>query len=110
MRKLQLLIICNLVFLGMSLSTHAQPGSKRVSIELQRAPIDSLIMELESQTGYHFYYDPAQFDSLRISVSVTNVSMQKVLERVFANSEYHFAIPEKQTYVLLTKGAIIKTD
>src|SRR3954466_6494900 len=108
MRKLQLLIIFNLFLLGVSFSAHAQPGSKRVSIELQGAPIDSLIMELESQTGYHFYYDPAQFDSLRVSVSVTNVSLQKVLELVFANSEYHFAIPEKQAYVLLTKGATIK--
>ncbi|AEW03017.1 TonB-dependent receptor [Niastella koreensis] len=109
MRKLQLLIICNLIFLGAGFTAHAQPGSKRVSIELQGAPIDSLIMELESQTGYHFYYDPTQFDSLRVSVSVTNVSLTKVLELVFANSEYHFAIPEKQAYVLLTKGATIKT-
>ena len=56
---------------------YPRSGRERVSIELQGAPIDSLIMELESQTGYHFYYDPAQFDSLRVSVSVTNVSLQK---------------------------------
>src|ERR1044072_5015454 len=107
MRNLPLLIICNLLLLGMGLSTHAQPGSKRVSIELQGAPIDSLITELEAQTGYHFYYDPTRFDSLRVSVSVTNVPLQKVLELVFANSEYHFAIPDKQAYVLRTKGAVI---
>jgi hypothetical protein len=109
MRKHQLLIAFNLIFLLVGFSAHAQPGSKRVSLELKSTPIDSLIMELESQTGYRFYYDPAQFDSLRISVSVTNVSMQKVLELIFANSDYHFAIPDKQAYVLLTKGATIKT-
>jgi hypothetical protein len=109
MRKLPLLIICNLISILVCVSLQAQPGAKSVRLELKEAPIDSLVAELESQTGYHFYYDPAQFDSLRISVSASNVSLQKVLELVFANSEYHFAIPEKQAYVLLTKGATIKT-
>jgi hypothetical protein len=110
MRQLSLLIFLNCIFLTTGLTASAQPGAKTVSIELKEAPIDSLITELEAQTGYRFYYDPAQFDSLRVSVSVTNVSMKRVLELVFANSEYHFAIPEKQTYVLLTRGATIKTS
>src|SRR5688572_10910862 len=104
MRQLSLLIVLNLIFLLTGLSVSAQPGAKRVSIELKAAPVDSLITELEAQTGYHFYYDPAQFDSLRVSLSVTDVSLQKVLELVFANSEYRFAIPEKQNYVFLTIG------
>jgi hypothetical protein len=110
MRQLQLFIVFTLVLLITGLTVTAQTDAKRVSIELKAAPIDSLVIELESQTGYHFYYDPAQFDSLRITVSASNVSLQKVLEQVFANSDYHFAIPEKQTYVLLTKGATIKTS
>jgi hypothetical protein len=110
MRQLPLFIFLNCIFLITGLTVSAQPGAKTVSIELKEAPIDSLITELEAQTGYRFYYDPAQFDSLRVSLSVTNVSLHKVLELVFANSEYHFAIPEKQTYVLLTKGATIKTS
>lgn len=110
MRKLPLLIFLNLFFLITGIAASAQSGSKRVSLELKGARIDSLVTELETQTGYHFYYDPAQFDSLQISISVSNVSLQKVLELVFANTEYHFAIPEKQTYVLLTRGAIIKTN
>ncbi|HEY8896937.1 MAG TPA: TonB-dependent receptor, partial [Niastella sp.] len=109
MRKLPLLILFFSAFLITGLSTSAQSGSRKVSIELKDAPIDSLVNELETQTGYHFYYDPAQFDSLRVSLSVSNISLQRVLELVFANSDYHFAIPENQTYVLLTKGAIIKT-
>jgi hypothetical protein len=110
MRNLPLLIFLNLFLLITALTASAQTGAKRVSLELKEAPVDSLITELETQTGYHFYYDPAQFDSLRVSISVSNVSLQKVLELVFANTEYHFAIPEKQTYVFLTKGAIIKTS
>lgn len=110
MRNLQLLILLNLIFLLAGLSTSAQTGSKRVSLELTDMPVDSLVAELEAQTGYHFYYDATQFDSLRVSISVSNVSLAKVLELVFENSEYHFAIPEKHTHVFLTKGAVIRTN
>lgn len=110
MRNLRLLIFLILFFLIACVTASAQPGSKLVSLELKGARIDSLVTELETQSGYRFFYDPAQFDSLQVSISVSNVSLQKVLELVFANTEYHFAIPEKQTYVLLTRGAIIKTN
>jgi hypothetical protein len=110
MRKLTLLILLTPALCIAGLSVKAQQSSaKRVTIDLKQAPIDSFVNELEMQTGYHFYYDPARFDSLRVSISVTNVPLPKVLELVFANSDYHFAIPEKQSYVLLTKGATIKT-
>jgi hypothetical protein len=109
MRKFRLLILFNLILFITCVSVNAQPNTKRVSVELKEASIDSLVHELEAQTGYHFYYNPVQFDSLRVSLSVTNISLQRVLELVFANSDYHFAIPEKQPYVLLTKGTIIKT-
>jgi hypothetical protein len=64
MRNLQLLIFLNLLLLITGITASAQPGAKRVSLELKGARIDSLVTELETQTGYHFYYDPAQFDSL----------------------------------------------
>ena len=109
MRTFRLLILFSHILLITCLSSNAQPDTKSVSVELKEASIDSLVHELEMQTGYHFYYDPVQFDSLQVSLSVTSISLHKVLELVFANSDYHFAIPEKQPYVLLTKGAIIKT-
>jgi hypothetical protein len=111
MRKLTLTVWCCCVFLSLALCVKAQqPSVKRVSLELKDVRIDTFVTELESQTGYHFYYDPAQFDSLRVSISVTNVPLSKVLELVFANSDYHFAIPENQNYVLLTKGIAINTS
>ena len=110
MRKLTLIILLTLICFVTNLSAKAQSTVKKISVELKDVTIESFVNELENQTGYHFYYDSTQFDSLRVSLSVTNVSLQRVLELVFANSDYHFAIPEKETYVLLTKGATIKTD
>src|SRR5438477_975124 len=110
MTKLTLLFSLCFAFLLAGFSTSAQQNNiPQVSVELKDVTIDTFVTELESQTGYHFYYDPAQFDSLRISISVTRVSLQRILELVFANSAYRFAIPEQQSYVLLTKGAVITT-
>src|SRR5436305_9937866 len=111
MRKLTLIILLTLICFITGLSTKAQQATaKKVSVELKEVTIENFVTELENQTGFHFYYDPAQFDSLRVSLSVTNVSLQRVLELVFANSEYRFAIPEKESYVLLTKGTTINTS
>jgi len=111
MRKLILIILLTPVCFSTSLSAKAQQATaKKVSVELKDVTIENFVTELENQTGFHFYYDPVQFDSLRVSLSVTNVSLQRVLELVFANSDYHFAIPEKESYVLLTKGTTIKTS
>ena len=111
MRKLILIILLTPVCFSTSLSAKAQQTTaKKVSVELKDVTIENFVTELENQTGFHFYYDPVQFDSLRVSLSVTNVSLQRVLELVFANSDYHFAIPEKESYVLLTKGTTIKTS
>ena len=64
MRKPTLLILLTAASLLTGFSVQAQQTiTKRVSLELKSVPIDTLVTELESQTGYHFYYDPAQFDS-----------------------------------------------
>lgn len=111
MRKLTLTVYCCCAFLVYGLSLQAQqPAGKRVSVELKDVRIDTFVTELEAQTGYRFYYDAAQFDSLRVTISVTNVSLQKLLDLVFANSAYRFAILDNQKYVLLTKGVAIRTS
>jgi hypothetical protein len=110
MRKPTLLILFHFVLSVATLTAQSQQSAgRKISVELQNVPIDSFVTEMENQTGYHFYYDPAQFDSLRVSISASNISLPHVLELVFANSEYHFAIPDNQRYVLLTKGATIRT-
>ncbi len=71
--------------------------------------IEQFIQELEAQTGFHFYYDPEQFDSVRINCTVNNLSLQKTLGLALANTTFHFSMDQHDN-LFLTKDKIIRTD
>lgn len=85
----------------------AQQSQKTISVNFRGANIEQFVAELESKSGYHFYYNPAQFDSLKVTLEVANVPLQTVLERSFRNTNFHYAITGQQ--VFMTKGREIQT-
>lgn len=104
---LVLLVFALLCCCGQAIARQADP--KRVYVALKDTTIDVIVQELERQTGYHFFYDPVQFDSIRISIAATNQPLQQVLEQTFSNTGFSFTILADREYVLLTKGVAIKT-
>ncbi len=42
----------------------------QVSVNFQQANIETVVSDLESKTGYHFYYDAVVFDSLRVTLQL----------------------------------------
>src|SRR5215216_4659010 len=79
------------------------------SAEFNEATIDRFVDELISKTGYHFYYDARQFDSLRINLMVKNEPLEKILDRAFLNTGFSFSIDQHKN-VFFVKGRAIKTD
>jgi len=65
MRKsyLTIIFICIIKLLAAQGNTE-----KNISVNFQQAPISEFVTDLELKSGYHFYYDPAQFDSLKITM------------------------------------------
>ncbi|HET9824417.1 MAG TPA: hypothetical protein VFP87_03740, partial [Chitinophagaceae bacterium] len=45
--------------------------------------IEQFARELETQTGFRFYYDQKQFDSVQINLSVKDQPLEKVLSLAF---------------------------
>lgn len=93
-----------LIFVKIAL---AQQTAKTFSVNFHGANIEQFSAELESKSGYHFYYDPAQFDSLKVTLEVANAPLQTILEQSFRNTSFHYAIVGQQ--VFLTKGREIQT-
>ncbi len=85
----------------------AQQPAKTFSVNFHGANMEQFVAELESKSGYHFYYNPVQFDSLKVTLEVVNVPLQTILDRSFRNTNFHYAIVEQQ--VFLTKGREIQT-
>jgi len=49
---------------------------------------------IESQTDYHFYFDPLYTDSLTINVAVENKTINSVLDEALAGTNFHYAIDQ----------------
>jgi outer membrane receptor protein involved in Fe transport len=104
MKKLYLLLFFFLVILK---SSFAQQGEeKTISVNFQQAKIEQFVRDLESKTGYHFYYDPMQFDSVKFTLQATDKSLKNVLDIAFQNTAFRYAIT-KQQQVFLTRGRVI---
>jgi hypothetical protein len=105
MRKVYLLSFCFLLFLQVATAQQ----NKLISVNYQQATIGQIVNDLESKSSYHFYYDPASFDSLKVTLQVNNKPVEGILDMVFQNTDFHYAITQQQQ-VFLTKGRQIKTE
>ena len=61
MKKIYL-VICFLSIL--SGFAYAQQNNRLIDVDFKQAGISGVVSDLQLKTGYRFYYDPAQFDSL----------------------------------------------
>ncbi len=106
MKKIYFLSFLFLVFLKLA---NAQDADKKlISVNFQQAKIEQVASELESKTGYHFYYNPVQFDSLKVTLQATDKSLEAILYMAFDKTDFHFAISQQR--VFLTKGREIRTE
>lgn len=69
---------------------------------------DNFVRQIETRSApLHFYYDPAQLDSFTVTIDVHDLSLDSLLERLFATTPYHYAIDEK-AHIFISKGWIIQ--
>jgi len=77
-----------------------------VTGEFDEMKIEQFVRELESQTGFHFYYISTQFDSLKINLSAKAQPLRKVLELAFVNTNFHFSIDQHKNVFLIKDKTI----
>lgn len=97
-----------LLILG-ALSVKSQIKEQRISGDFINLGIEQFVKQLEAQTSYHFYYDRQRFDSLRVTLNVNNRPLREVLDALFKDSEFSYAIDAKGR-VFLTRGRKINPD
>ncbi|QEM06249.1 TonB-dependent receptor plug domain-containing protein [Mucilaginibacter rubeus] len=106
MKKIYFLSFCFLILIKLC---QAQQGPvKSISVNFQQATIEQFVTELEAKSGFHFFYDAMQFDSLKVTMQATNKPIETILSQAFKNTGFSFAIT-KQQQVFLTKGREIQT-
>lgn len=93
-RKQNYIILSLVVILLIKcLSGRAQTDSTGPLItgEFRQLPVEAFLMQLETNTGYKFYYNKVDFDSILIDLSVKNEPLRKVLQQAFNNTHLVFS-------------------
>ena len=80
----------------------------RFSIDLKEASFTELVRVLEAASPYHFYYDAAETDSLSVTVKASRQSLAQLLDQVFQQTLFHYAIDAGRR-VFITKKFSIST-
>lgn len=77
-------------------------GNKSMSFE-------HFVREAEKQIPYYFFYIPDQLDSLSITGGFENKPLGEILEQVFDDSGFEYAIDTKNKRIFITQGQKIST-
>src|SRR5215216_7650592 len=80
-------------------------GSAEPSVtnDFADTPLEQFLNALERQTHYRFFYDNAEFDSTKISLSVKQQPLSRVLKLAFDSTSFKFSIDNKNR-VFVSKG------
>ena len=102
------IIFCCLLFL--CLAAKSQTGdTTSITASFRNMKISQFADELQKKTGFVFYYDARQFDTILFNFSVTRQSLSNVLETAFSGTDFFFGIDEKNR-VFITKGQPVFTS
>ncbi len=90
-------------------SLKAQDINTIVNGEYKNITAVKFLLNLEKQTGFHFYFDDSQLDSININIYVNKKSLREVLEIAFRNTNIGYAY-EAPDIIFISKGQLVSTE
>src|ERR1700733_6664199 len=69
---------------------------------------DAFACVVEASTSYHFFYNPAQTDSLCIHLYSEGQTLEQLLDKIFTGTPFHYII-DADGQVFISKGLLIRT-
>jgi hypothetical protein len=109
MKRLLRLTFLFCCLISVDKSTAQTVPEQKITMRLDSARFNDFVKQVESQTGYYFYYDATRFDSLTLDLNVSNLTIREVLDQVFRGSEFEYAIDD-QKRVFVSQGQRIITQ
>jgi hypothetical protein len=82
---------------------------EKVTLDLHKATMDTVLLFVEQQTGYRFFYDTADLDTNRIDITVNQEPYTKVLAQIFQGTDLTYSL-DKYGHIFVVKGEAIATD
>ena len=109
-RTIYLLLYGLLPFLSLQLQGQVKaPDPKKITGNFERYSFSRLAARMESATGYHFYYDPADVDSMSIDMTLNKATVPQILDELFQNTDFHYAIDSTGRVFITRRLTIVTT-
>lgn len=96
------------IFLSLCWLQAAAQDSVRISHRFDNLSFKQFVQTLEESTPYHFYFDPAELDTVFVSANVQAATLPTLLRLVFDNTLFHYAI-DKKDRVFITRRSLVQT-
>ncbi|REA62370.1 TonB-dependent receptor [Dyadobacter luteus] len=110
MKRLILLVFCiSFLFSPDEAVAQQTAPEKKITMRLDSARFNDFVKQVESASGYYFYYDASRFDSLTLDLNVTDFTVREVLDQVFRGSDFEYSIDD-QRRIFITYGPRIITQ
>ena len=98
------LLILSLLFIpGTKIYAQKKTPEPRVSGSFKQISLQQLLGEMEKQTGYSFYFDSTQLDTVKLDIDLKELTLDSALALVLKNSSLYYAIDSKNQ-VFVSKG------
>lgn len=72
-----------------------------VTITTDKLPFKQFVLEVESKTNYRFYYNPADLDSISVTVQARDLPLKNVLESVLGKTPFKYAVDQKNRVFII---------
>lgn len=79
---------------------YAQEPPARVSLDLKSVNFKKVITAIEQQSSYHFIFSERKIPLKKISISVKDTPVLKVLDQILASSDYTYQLLPNQLIVI----------
>jgi len=100
--KFSFLIASLLLF---QLSANTAMSQKKIEFKYDNVPLKQILNEINSQTGYRFFYNVKEIDvKQKISIKVNKETIKEVLDKLSVEANFTFKINKNQ--IVLTQGLI----
>ena len=93
--------------LGVTYITVGQNLNQKVTFSFQNTPMEQALIQIESQTGYHFYYREQWVKQRKVTGQFKDVELSKLLEALFKATPIHFYEMKPGQIVLTENSRII---
>jgi TonB-linked SusC/RagA family outer membrane protein len=82
------------------LQVSAKTYSQTITLNVQNAPIDKVVKEIERQTKVNFFYEEGLFQNAKpVTVSVSKGTLQQTLEACFRGQPFEYKIVQNTVFV-----------